>query len=329
MNARFLGLTLGLSLAGIVGCGDDTSMPATPDAAVTPTPDAPPPTPDAPPAPVFKGYDADEGGEVRMEYVRFASGLASTRVTNFLYSNPGTPRFHDYINITGCQDTTATMRTKWPFAMSADRVYADPGEVLITGGPSTLTVPTRNVMFKDPYGREHPADKAQFFFGGAAASDGATYLTEKTAYDVTFTGSADLPGQVFEDVMWMPADFAIIAPTIADGNALTAGQPQTYTWTTPANGQPTGVEVQSLVAYTGANGPAVVCVEPNDGSITVPANLVDVARTAYPAGGTLARQTLTHVVRELNDDNGPTGRRIDFVAVWCYATPFTVPASAR
>lgn len=327
MNARFLGLTLGLSLAGIVGCGDDSSTPATPDAVVTPTPDAPPPTPDAPPAPVFKGYDADEGGEVRMEYVRFASGLASTRVTNFLYSNPGTPRYHDYINLNGCQDTTASMRTKWPFAMSADRVYADPGEVLITGGPSTLTVPTRTgSTLTDPYGRVHPDGKAQFFFGGATANDGATYLAEKTAFDVTFTGSADLPGQVFEDVMWMPADFTLISPGV-EPVALVAGQPQTYTWTTPANGQPTGVEVQSLVAYTGAMGPAVVCVEPNDGSITVPANLVDVARTAYPNGPTLARQTLTHVVRELVDENGPTGRRIDFVAVWCYATTTTVPAA--
>ena len=324
MNARFLGLTLGLSLAGIVGCGDDSSTPATPDAMVTPTPDAPPPTPDAPPAPVFKGYDADEGGEVRMEYVRFASGTASTRVTNFLYSNPGTPRYHDYLNLNGCTDTTD--RSKWPFAMSTDRVYADPGEVLITGGPNTLTVPTRAVELKDPYGRVHPANKAQFHFGGSGGTDGPTYLTEKTAYDVTFTGSADLPAQVFQDVMWMPADFALVSPGV-EPNALVQNTPQTYTWTTPANGQPTGVEIQSLVAYTGANGPAVVCVEPNDGSITVPANLVDVARTAYPTGGTLARQTLTHVVRELVDENGPTGRRIDFVAVWCYATSFTVPAA--
>jgi hypothetical protein len=30
-------------------------------------------------------------------------------------------------------------------------------------------------------------------------------------------------------------------------------------------------------------------------------------------------------VRELKDRNGPTGRRIDFVTVWCYATPFAVP----
>jgi len=328
MNARFLGLTLGLSLAGIVGCGDDTSTPATPDAAVTPTPDAPPPPPDAPPRSVFKGSDADGAGEVRRESVRFASGPASARATNFLYSNPGTPRYHDFININGCQDTTASMRTKWPFAMSADRVYADPGEVLITGGPNTLTVPTRvGSALTDPYGRVHPDGKAQFHFGGSGGTDGPTYLTEKTAYDVTFTGSADLPGQVFEDVLYMPADFAIISPAIVDGNPLIAGQSQTYTWTTPANGQPTGVEIQSLVAYTGPNGPAVVCVEPNDGSITVPANLVDIARTAYPSGGTLARQTLTHVVRELVDDNGPTGRRIDFVAVWCYATPFTVPAA--
>ena len=70
-------------------------------------------------------------------------------------------------------------------------------------------------------------------------------------------------------------------------------------------------------------GPVVVCVEPTDGSVTVPRAMLDVVRTAYPAGGTLARQTLTHVVREEIVNGVHTGRRIDMIAVWCYAGPFT------
>lgn len=38
------------------------------------------------------------------------------------------------------------------------------------------------------------------------------------------------------------------------------------TWTTPASDPPGGYDIQSLIAFTGASGPAVLCIEPNDGS---------------------------------------------------------------
>ncbi|HEY5936823.1 MAG TPA: hypothetical protein VIU61_19375, partial [Kofleriaceae bacterium] len=93
---------------------------------------------------------------------------------------------------------------------------------------------------------------------------------------------------------------------------------------TPADTPPAGFEILSLAGFTGPMGPVAACIEPNDGSITIPAALVDIARAAYPTGGTMARQTLTHQVKELVDANGPTGRRIDLITVWCYATPFTI-----
>lgn len=319
MRVRTICLTLGLAAPSLFGCGDDVA--ATPDAKVEI--DAPV-TPDAPPAPVFKGFDADEGGEIRMEYVRFAGGNAALRLTNFLFKDPGSVNFYPFPSFTGCTDMSVDMN--WPTASNpiAERVYMNPGNVIISGGPSVINLPRRNTMGNDPFGRTHPADQWGFHFGGAAATDGATYLSEKTAYDVVFTGSADMPAQVFDDVIYMPADFTLTDHGVTP-YALVAGQPATFSWTNPAQGAPAGVEIWSLLGFTGANGPAVVCIEKNDGSTTIPANMVDIVRAKYPSGGTLARQTFTHVVRELVDKNGPTGKRIDFVGVWCYATGFTVP----
>jgi hypothetical protein len=198
--------------------------------------------------------------------------------------------------------------------------------VLISGGPQVLDIPRKAVMGKDVPGRTHPANEWFQQFGGGMANDAALYLPEKTLLDVTFTGSSEMPGQIFDNAIWMPADFQVIEPPLSTTPfPIPAGTPQTFTWSTPAQEAPAGFEIQSLVAFIGPNGPAVICVEPNDGSITVPANMIDIARAKAPNGGTLARQTLTHEVRELVDRNGPTGKRIDLLGIWCYATPFMVP----
>lgn len=316
MRASILSLTLGLVVPGIFGCGDDNN--SNPDAAKTP--DA---APDSA-GPQFKGYDANEGGEVRVEYVRFAGGNAATRVTAFLFNNSGTTKYFPYPDLNGCTDVSTDVN--WPTATNpiAERTYLDPGNVLLSGGPQVLAVPVRAVEGNDPFGRTHPAGKWHFHFGGGMATDGTTYLSENTKMDVAFTGSADMPAQIFDDVLFMPGDFALQTPGVTP-TPIVAGTAQTFSWQVASGVPPTGYEVQSLVAFTGANGPAVLCIEPNDGSITVPAAMIDIARAKYPAGGTLARQTLTHVVRELEDRNGPTGKRIDFISVWCYATAFTVP----
>ena len=76
MHARNLSLALGLTLGGLAGCGDDSST----------NPDGRPAdaAPDA--GSIFKGYDADEGGEIRIEYVRFGGGNAGLRIDHFLLS---------------------------------------------------------------------------------------------------------------------------------------------------------------------------------------------------------------------------------------------------
>jgi len=105
------------------------------------------------------------------------------------------------------------------------------------------------------------------------------------------------------------------------GLIMPAATAQTFTWNVATDTPPAGTTtIWSLVGFTGANGPAVVCVEPNDGSVTVPAAMMDIARTAYPSGGSIARQTFSHQVKELIDADGKrTGKRIDFIGVWCYA----------
>ncbi len=315
MRLRNLSMSLFLALGAIAGCGDDGNDLKRPDAS-EPPPDAA--------KPMFKNYDADEGGEVRIEYLRFGNGNAALRAGAFFYDNPGSTRFWPYMSLNGCTDTSTDM--VWPTAASpiAERTYLDPGMVLVVGGPQTFSIP-RRAAGNDVLGRPHPADK--WFFDPAVPTDmdGPTFLTEKTRYDVVLTGSPNMPGQIFDDVLFMPAAFDVINPPLSTTPfVIPAGMPQTFTWQTPPNNEPQGYEIQSLVAFTGPNGPAVICVEPNDGSITVPANMIDIARTKYPMGGTLARQTLTHVVRELVDKNGPTGKRIDFLTIWCYATPFAL-----
>ncbi len=316
MRVRNLSLSLGLAVAGLAGCGDDETL----------IPDARPidSAPDT--GPTFKGYDADEGGEVRVEYVRFGGGNAAARVTAVLYDNPGTKRFFPFLNTNGCTDSS--LKDTWPTAENpvAERTYLDPGKVLISGGPQVLDIPRKAVMGKDVPGRTHPANEWFQQFGGGMANDAALYLPEKTKLDITFTGSAEMPGAFFDDAVYMPADFQVLVPPLSTTPfPIPAGTAQTFTWTTPAQEPPMGYEIQSLVAFIGPNGPAVICVEPNDGSITVPANMIDIARAKAPNGGTLARQTLAHVVRELVDKNGRTGKRFDILGIWCYATPFSVP----
>lgn len=327
-------LAVGLVIPTLLGCGDDVS--ALPDAPVVKPIDAPP---DAPPLPAFKGFDADEGGEVRVEYVINGNNVAGARATAFLWKNVGTTKFFPFLNLNGCTDMRG--KTFWPMATNpiAERVYLDPGRVIVTGGPSIYEIPRNPAMANDPFARTHPAN--QWFFEPYAGgqSDGPNFLPEKTKFDVTFTGSADMPAQIFDDVLYTPANFAPISPALSvTPHPIPAATAQTFTFTTPADSPPPGYRVDNLVAFTGPNGPAVVCIEPADGSITVPAAMIDIARTAYPgpvggapgvASGTLARQTLTHVVRELKDNTTPvtrtggTGKRIDFITVWCYATPFS------
>jgi hypothetical protein len=295
-------------------CGDDNQVGTdaqAPDAAKT-----------------FKGYDADEGGELRVEYVRRADGTAFTRVTSFLWKDPGSADFTPYVNLNGCSDLRD--KTKWPtFANPVgERVYMDSGDVTIKGGPMDLVLPKRTTMFMDPFGRVHPENTGNHLAPamGTMPNDAAMYLPPATALDVSYAGSPDFPAQSFDDVIYMPADFNVtnfMPPVPVAISPATAAADMTFTFTNPAQtpAEPDG-RVMSLVAFLSpTTGPIVACIEPADGSITMPKELVAIAKATSP-NGTLARQTLSHVVRELKDKDGNTGRRIDFVGVWCYAYPY-------
>jgi len=333
MRTTVLSLTLGLTVTGLFACGDDSSN--TPIDAPKMI-DAPKPIDAAPDAAhVFKGFDADEGGEVRAEYIKFPNGAFSSRVTAFLYKDSGATKFFTYLSLNGCTDMTA--HDKWPMATNdiTTRVYMDPGSVVITGGSQPLMVPRAAgtggppPVLKDPFARVHPSNAA-FFKSPTDANnvpinDGANFFTANTAQDVVFGGSADMPATVYDGAMFFPSDFALndTAHPHLGTVALPAATDQTFTFQVVAANQPAGLEVLSLVAFTGPKGPAVVCIEPQDGSVTVPGAMIDVVRAFYPNSAgppqTIARQTLVHQVRELVDNNGPTGKRIDFIGVWCYA----------
>jgi hypothetical protein len=284
---------------------------------------------DTPVTPTFKGFDADEGGEVRMEYIKFPNGGIGARTTAFFFKDVGTTKYHDFLSLNGCTDMSAL--DKWPMAMNpiGERDYYDVGRVILSGGTNAYEIPRRTVQARDPFFREHPANDWYFDPAVNTDSDGGNFISEKTRYDVILTGSAEFPPAIFDDAIYVPAAFDLTAPTHAGPVDLPAATDQTFTFTTPTDTPPAGYILLSLVGFTGGSctkGPAVVCIEPNDGSITVPGAMIDKVRTACPTGGTIARQTLTHVVRELVDASGPTGKRVDLLGVWCYAsTPFNVP----
>lgn len=337
MRTSILSLSL-LAMPLIVACGDDGKDNV----------DAPPPIDakeiDAPPDAGFGGFDADEGGEVRVEYTIFPNDARATRVTAFAYKDAGTTKFFSYVDENGCTDisTPALKALHWPTAQNANRTYHDLGSVTITpvaGNTTTspLEVPRAGAMpTTDPFFRSHPEGEwffKQFPLNGmgkpGGVSDTEQYTAEKSTYDVKFGGSADLPEQTFDGALYMPANFSIAGDTAHPAGAIYApeDEPQTFTWDTPADTPTNDTEILGLVAVTGPNGPAFLCIEPNDGSITVPKELINTARTVYPTGGTVARQTLSHAVRELQENDGPSGKRIDIVGVWCYAgTAFNTTA---
>lgn len=334
MRTTMFSLSLLAAPVLLAACGDDTVDPMCPDpvdAAACPVPD------DAPQQPVFKGYDADEGGEIRVEYIKFPNATVGTRITAYAFQDPGSVKFRQFVNLAGCTDvsTDANFAMYWPTGTNpvAERTYYDLGSVAVHNADTAIIAPPVTAAGNDLYGRPHPADVWYRRNVTGMSNDGATTVTtEKTFYSVSFGGSDTFPGQTFTNAVYMPASFDLDAGGIphgtgADGNSggvLAANTAVTFKWSTPAEAT-TEEPIYGLVGFIAGGRPRVICVEDNadatPGEITVPANFIDIARAAIPADGFggIARQTLHHVVRELKDSNGPTGRRFDLVGVWCYA----------
>ena len=97
MRSSIAFVALGFGISAAFGCGNDD--PATPDAA-----------PDGPPAAAtFKGYDADEGGEIRIEHVRLPTpqgDINATRIVAYVLGTAGSTKFFSFPMVGGCTDTT-------------------------------------------------------------------------------------------------------------------------------------------------------------------------------------------------------------------------------
>lgn len=317
------GLMLVAGCALLGACGDDA---ASPDARPI---DA---APDAAPIDFF----SNEGGEVRFEYIYVGAitGNATDAMTRVIayFEKKDDVDFHMYPTIPGC--TLVTDDTKWPTSQPVNRQYADVGTLTITNGTKTIVVP-KSTGTTDAVGRVHGAGNwysHSFLEGtpGAMLTDGATYVSPKSSYDVKFGGSATWPAQEFKGAIYTPADFQLTSPSYMTPVNLVANTPITFTWEVVDSMQPAGVpDAWFLVGFfTTVNmqtNALVLCVENmNDGSMTVPANMVDTIRTAAPQGGVLVRQAFHHQVRELTDGTTTKNRRIDMIGVWCWASGFNV-----
>jgi hypothetical protein len=310
-----------VGLATTVACGgdDDDDNPGNPDAADI---DASDMTPDA--AEHVWTLADPEGGEVRVEYVDFIDGAGpggrndAARVTAFIQGEQ-TPASFPPLAFPGC--TNMMDDTHWPTAQAEDRTYIDVGQVIIAGGTSDIVVEEGGTG-ADPFGRIHAlgdplvAQPWDFHFG----VNDASILPENSKLDVIFTGSDEWPAAVYNDAITIPKAQTLESPGF-EAVQLTPGEDLTLTWS--VEDTDTDLTVSSLVGFlvTG-QGPVVTCVEANDGSVTVPAAMVD-ELLAVATSGVLARQTFVHHIVELKKGDEPTGRRLDLVGVWCQITPWS------
>jgi hypothetical protein len=322
-----------LALGVAAGCGDDDGDNPAVDGG--PRVDSGGDVDAEPPAPLCfnDGYDCAEGGEVRFEYINFVPGAGpggrstATRATAY-FTSGGDPAHYPLPAVPGC--TEMQLDDHWPVAQpDPGRTYLDVGDVVIAGGPQTLVIDDI-AAGTDFIFRSH--DIWKFHFG---VDDGPTFISGDTAYDVILTGSATFPFTRFEDVLYVPTEYNVTNPGRV-ATTMPAATDFVVDWEVQApTNAPAGYRVDSLVGVLlgGGVGPIMLCTEEgNDGSITIPAATVDrireiaAAQTPPATGGTLARQTLSHVTRELNDGAAVNNRRIDFVGVWCFATPVSFPA---
>lgn len=311
-----------LALAFVfAGCGDDNNV-----GVDAPKADAPPPDGFAP-----LSFADDEGGEIRLEWIAQYNGTppvlqTTARATAYFYKSQ-TPAKFALPAFPGCFDMTA--KDKWPLAQGTIDPL-DTGIVTIKSQTGQPLVTVRDELSgpggtatADAFARKHDLwfKKPTAF----AANDGDTFLPPNQTYDIEFAGSDEWPAQTIEDVAFMPAAWTPTSPPIDAITQLAAGTDLTLTYTpVTSSNLPEGYRVNTVVAFTGMgfSGPVVLCQEEGtDGSITVPAALVDKLRTY--GSGRYVRQQLTHALFELTD-SGPKApgvrKRVDVLTIYCYNT---------
>jgi hypothetical protein len=303
-----------LALAFVFGgCGDDNKI--EPDA---PKADAPPPD----------GFDPlsfadNEGGEIRLEWIKqfTAAGVEQTtaRATAYFYKSQ-TPGKFALPAFPGCFDMR--LKDKWPLAQGTI-VPLDVGGVTIKStGSDLVMVPDMGVM-ADPFSRPHALWYKKT--SNLPGNDGDMFLPPNQTYDIVLAGSAEWPAQTINDVAFMPERWDVSTPPANATTMLVADTDFTMTYTPVVSSNlPPGYRVNTVVAFqgTGHMGPIVLCQEEGtDGSITVPAALVNVLRAYTP--GRYVRQNLTHALFELTDGAPkPPGerKRVDVLSIWCTNT---------
>jgi hypothetical protein len=291
---------------GLAGCGGGNN--ASPDAA---EPDGFAPL----------GFEDNEGGEIRIERTQQATAQTTARAQAYFYKSqtPGTFTFPPF---PGCFDMRA--KDRWPLAQGAI-VPLDVGGVTIksTGSDLVMVRDQSTPPTMDPLARTH-----ELWFEKSAnlpANDADMFLPPNQTYDIVLAGSAEWPAQTIEDVAFMPAPWTPASPPVVGTTMLQAATDLTMTYTQQASSNlPPGYRVDTVVSFTGTGhaGPIVLCQEDGtDGSITIPAAMVDILRAYSP--GRYVRQQHTHVLFELTDSGPkPPGvrQRVDVLSAYGYST---------
>jgi hypothetical protein len=321
-----LSIPFALGLA-FIGCGDDSKT----------APDAAKPPPDgAPDAAVESPLTLlnNEGGEIRLEWISNATATGpalQARMGAYFYKSE-TPAKFALPAFPGCVDMR--QRDKWPLAQGTI-TYLDVGGVTLvpkTGQPFKMVKDQTVPATKDAFQRPHDLWWKKVV-PPAGTNDADTYLPGDESYDIVLQGSAEWPHQVLKDAAFMPANWVPTSPAPADTAMLVAGTDFTFTFTPVVSANlPPGVKVNTVMGFTGNpnTGPVVVCQEEGtDGSITVPAALVDIIRASCPTGVCrYIRQNLTHQLFELTDGSPRAEadrKRVDVLTIWCYNSPW-IPA---
>lgn len=316
---------MSIGLAAMVGCGDDDGGGSDDPDAAPDEADATPDDPDAAPDEVT--VFGPEGGEFRLEYIVIDDGTIITRVTAFGMKDAGsgeTPDRFPLPPIPGCWDLTDD--SIWPVAQSSDADYIDFGTVVVTGdfsGVDEIVIPKVDQSggdVADGVGRTHEEYNFRLDFDNAD-----TVFQGDSTYSVLLGGSDEWPAQAYDMKVYMPPAFDLIDPALGEVVMIEEDTPLTLTW------EATEVddhEVISAVAFaTPADGPTIVCAEiGNDGEIVIPAEEINkvVALVGEGNQATIARQTAVHEIAELTNGDDVSGRRIDLLSIWCYATTFEV-----
>jgi hypothetical protein len=283
------------------------------------------------------GFNSPEGGEVRFEYMEWSKDCGdnadqpcgpdgrttATRVVAYGMTNME-PQAYPMVTIGGC--TNLAVKTTWPLAQGANRQYADTGALTLTGGPNTIDVPDADPANPDVLGRSH--DKYQFYFG---ADDTDQFVSENTNYTVNWAGSDTMPAQTFDNAIYMPGAYTLQDPGFQANIDIPNSGDFSMTWGDEGNSElaASGGTMLSLIAFAIPGvGLTHLCVGPDTGEIVIPDATIKeaVALAGYAGTGFLLRGKLTHQLQELSDNDGPTGRRLDMLGIYCYLTGMTFVA---